>query len=251
MKKKRTLIILFFVFLVSIILFVKITCSQNIFYSLNSKNELKSINLRGPLDINPDTGNIQATEQLDKIAQTFSNEDESREYLKKGWTKIISKSEYFRPFISFYLKISPVIDPISKYTIGMEPNLSWFYFLSLVIFIAITIYTFRVTKIFGINSPYLHFGIIILVILLVSISGISQKIAEKIIDAISLTKIWYVQLIIVTAVILGFITASIISKSIQELIINWKEELDKEKEKKNREELSNITEAYRKSLGKI
>jgi hypothetical protein len=204
-----------------------------------------------PLATNPDTGVPKGLDDLKDIGDKLSDEEEAKAYLKRDWLGLLEKNQYLKPIIGFYQKISFIIEPVTEYTIGMKPAISWLFFLSLIIFIALLIYIFRITSLFEIASPYIHYGIIIVCIIFISYFGIAQKFANEIIKAIALTKIWYVQLILVGIVIIGFIVASFLSKSIQDGIKQLKDKEEKEQEKRDRETLHAVADTYSKGIKKL
>jgi ABC-type multidrug transport system fused ATPase/permease subunit len=189
----------------------------------------------------------------DKITQ-FGKEISSEnrtDYLKKQWGELLNKSEFFGPLIRSYEKISPVIDPVSRYTIGMEPSLSWLFALTLVIWICFLVYIYRILSIFSTFSDSTAFVIAFCLTIILSLMKIISLIANKIIEAISIITTWWAQLILVLVFIIAFALASVFSKSFKD----WAEELKKGKaeqeEKENREKLQEIKEQEEKRLKEI
>lgn len=232
-KKRYSFLIIILAFFLSIILFANMTIAQgtppmppdssapasdggNAGNNPNTNND--------PLATNPETGLPVGVEQLEKIAVIFTDENESRNYLKKSWVKILGKSEYIKPLISFYSKIEFLVKPISKYTIGIEPNLSGLYVLTFVIWLTIVIILYRGLSIYSNQTRITLFAIALIITILVSLESIDTKVIMLII----MTGIFSALLIavgiktgqsILLSLAISFITTSFVSSSILSPII--------------------------------
>ncbi len=200
-------------------------------------------------EIDPDTGLPKDVLPIVKAGDILSDEDKRTAYLKAEWEKILLKSETFGPWIRMLLRL----DPVSKFLLGISINFSWYFFLTLVIFIAFIVIIFRVTTLFEISNKWVHFAIAMLVITAVNFYRYPKSIASVIIGLIVLFNQWWMQYVIVGIAILAIILATYFSKQIQ---IIWK--AMKEKHKKEMEELEKnefhrdikLLEGFRKELSK-
>ena len=121
---------------------------------------------------------------LQKASEALTNEQVREEYLKKEWGAIARNSTFFGPIVKGYEKVSPLTDPIFKYTIGMTPSLSWMFVLTLVIWITLFIYIFRAITIFSGSSTVTLIAITLLVMIFLSIQALDAKIILFIITAV-------------------------------------------------------------------
>jgi len=157
----------------------------------------------------------EGSEDIEDIGKVITEEG-GKEYLKKEWEKILEKSETFGPAVRAYKDFSPYTDPVFRYTIGMTPSLSWLFALTLVLWIAFVIYIFRAFEAFGFYSKWAGIGMSFALVIIISMFGFVNLLAELIINAIALTDIWWVQLILIGIVIVGLIVASIFSKAVKD-----------------------------------
>jgi len=224
----------------------------NIFIiSINSQDTLISNSDLG--NINPETGLPSELEDIKQTSEKLTDEKQRTEYLKQEWEKILKDNKFFSPIISFLEFISPVTNPLFKYTIGVEPSLSWLFFLTLTLWIALVIYIFRIFDLISIFSKWLDYIISFGAVIAFSLMGITKKLAEVLINTISLFSIWWMQLIGVVILIIALIVASIFSKNLQEVFKAIKEKKEKAEEEMNREKLKSnvkVAEALTKSITK-
>jgi len=208
--KKRALLILIFSILI-----------LNIFViSINAQDDI------------PDVG--IPVEKISDIGEKISNQDvNASDYLKQEWGKILEKQEFFGPL----LRVIKGLDPFSEFLLRIPITLSWLFFLTLIIWIAMLIYIYRLLDLVTIFSKPVFLIMYVGIAVVVSIFGIAKNISEYIINAISILAIWWVQLIAVVAVIVGIIVASIFSKEVKNYIENFKKQLTEEKRKLREQEL--------------
>ena len=171
--------------------------------------------------INPETGLPYTAEQLQKI---------NKDYLKQEWGKILEKNNYTRPIVMSYRAISPVSNPVIYFLFGMEPQVSWLFILTVTLWIAFVFYFLGILEIASIFSGWLQTLLSFVVVIGISLSGITKKIAEYIINAISLLNTWWMQLIVAVVVVVALILASVFSKNIKEFFKALKESREKAKE---------------------
>lgn len=184
-------------------------------------------------EINPETGLPVATEKIQEIGDKMNDEN----FLKNEYQNVLNKSNTLKPLFNFYNKISPVADPVFKYTVGITPSISWLFLLALVLWISFVVYIFGFTSLLKLASNGIYYTIVLIAIVIVSYFGISAKLADFIVKYITKTGSWWIQLTIVVALILVLILASIFSRSILKLEKEIKGKKDKEEEKINRRKL--------------
>lgn len=200
-----------------------------------------------------DNGLVAGVEKIGGMADKFSDEEEGKEYLKQEWEKILLKKESMKPFFGVYYKFSPYTDPVFKYILGMAPSLSWFFLLTLVIWIFLLIYTFRITSLFEISSSLVHYIIVVIVMGIVSFFGVARRLSEYTINMISLAENLWMQLILVVVIILILIIGLLLSKNFQNLFKNLKKSQEKTEEELNRKMLRQdveVAEEFRKAVVK-
>jgi len=184
-------------------------------FVISVKAQLEGTGL--PSDLQSDVEKIQnLTEKGQEIVEK-TKEQESREYLFQEWKKTIENNKYFSPIILGYKKISPVVNPVSKYAIGLEPSLTWIFILTLILWIVFVIYSLRILELTALSSRWVQYVVSIGIVVIISVAGITKKIAEYVIKVISLAGTWWVQLILIGIVILALIFASFFSKNLQEI----------------------------------
>jgi hypothetical protein len=166
----------------------------------------------------------------------------STNYLNQEFNKILENSAIMGPLISGYGKISPYTNPIFEYTLGMKPTLSWLFVLTLVLWICFVTYMLRLLSITSLFSKWVQVIISFGVVIIISVTGITRKLAQEILDKLSLLNTWWMQLIGVVIVIFMIILASVFSEEIEKLIKKIKEKKAKNEEEINRKKLKSGVE---------
>jgi hypothetical protein len=190
------------------------------------------------LDLNPSTGTeeVLGLDPTDIPSSPEELKDQSSDYLKKEWNKILMNSTTFAPFTSFYKSNENWIDPLSRSLIGLEPSLSWLYVLALVLWGSITISIFRILsflesislilkKIIGFGGPWLKFIVSVGLIWFISAIGFTGFLAQYIISLIETVEPWWGQLITIIAVILILIIYDSFSAEIEKFFTALKEQI--------------------------
>ena len=178
---------------------------------------------------------IGATETINK----FSDKEARENYLKKEWGKILENNKFFGPIIKVYKKISPVTDPIFKYSVGMKPSLSWLFVLTFTVWFTFLIYLYRIFSTFATFKKGTIFVVSLLFVIIMGLIKIPELFAKGIISLISLLGNQWIQLIVVIIIILGLIIANKFSKQFSEWLKKWKEKKVEEKQK-TKDELRRI-----------
>lgn len=163
--------------------------------------------------------------------------EEGTAYLKQEWGKILAKTTFFGPIINFYNnKLAKYLNPVLKYTLGVDPSISWLFFITLVLWISLVIYFYRILSVFSTFSNWVSLVVSILSIIIMSNMHLPRWIAEKIINMISLAGNKWVQLGFAILFITALILASIFSKEFEKLMKTIKENRKKMKQAQDIEE---------------
>lgn len=150
-------------------------------------------------------------------------------YVMKDWGNLFRENEFTGPLIEsfdimapffkpFWAVITPVFNFFFKYTVGLPFSWTWLFFLTLIIWIAIAFYIFRVFNLVSIFSKWMHYLISIGMVIILSLMGITKRIAEFAIKTVSLFDTWWMQLIGVAIIIVILVLAIIFSKNLSQLI---------------------------------
>lgn len=184
--------------------------------------------------IDPSTGLPKLAGQFQEFGENLGADDESRTaYLKQEWEKILNNTAFFGPIIRFYKTNCGIIDSGLKLVLGIPLSISWLFILTLVLWICFLVYSYQLTSIFDIVTWRYHILVTLIIIGLISWQRIPYAVADQIIKFISLANVWWGQLILVGAVVLILVLASLLSKNIKELF-KW----SKAKQKVDLEEMN-------------
>lgn len=203
-----------------------------------------------------------SAQQIDSaINNPVKTKDQLRkEFLTKAWGEIISNNVYLGPIYKGYIQISPYTDPAFEYVVGMKPNLSWLFFLTLFISITLIEYFYRFYEIlrdFSTFSPSVS-GIISLcffaiLVVLQFFAIISMFFADLIVKAVSLLTEWWMQLI---ALLFIFVVLAFVGKYSKQIevfarYLKMKKKKMKDDEQRMRAEMATKkVEAYGEALDK-
>lgn len=201
-------------------------------------------------DVNPETGIPKTVEKVQDIGNKLSDEDQRTAYLKQEWQKILEKSKTFGPIVKFILKL----DPVSDFILGMPIAFSWYFFLTLVIWIAFIVIIFQITSLFDITNKLIHYLIAIGLIAAISYYRYPKSISGFIIILISLlSKTWWMQYVIIGIVILIIILATYFSTQLKIIMKAIKEKHEKNMQELEKGEFKNdakFLETFRKEMSK-
>lgn len=104
---------------------------------------------------------------------TLTEKEQREEYLKEEWTKILGKTS-FGSFIVSVGEFLEKLNPVFKLLIGIEFSLSWIFFLSLIMWIAIIVIVYKPLKEVGQFDGGLSFLISLGVAILAAQGGAIQ-----------------------------------------------------------------------------
>jgi len=242
MKQKSILFLILGLLILSLFLISLISSQQN-----STPLGTPSPNVGSGIDAS--TGLPIDVLPIKNIGDTLSDADRRTAYLKAEWQKILEKSEIFGPWVKFLEKLNPV----SNILLGMPIVFSWFFFLTLAIWIAFIVIIFRITALFEITNKWLHVLIALAIIAIITYLQQPKSIAAFIIGIIALMSVWWMQYVIIGIVILAIILATYFSKQL-ELVGKWIkernekniEQLKKEKFEKNMEAVDELRKTITK-----
>ncbi|MBI2632192.1 hypothetical protein HYW75_04260 [Candidatus Pacearchaeota archaeon] len=166
-------------------------------------------------------GNV---EKVQDVSDNLSTSDQRTEYLKQEWTKILERTQVGR-FLLGISSILKALSPAFKFLIGIEFSLSWLFFLSLGVWIAIVVIIYKAVK-----EPFQMKGWISLAIAII-IPTISAQFG-MIVKTVS----FFVPLFKNKWIILGSILITIILLYIYSLFMKTIGKKIKEKTKRENEE---------------
>jgi len=195
---------------------------------------------QGQIGLNPE--NIPKPDNINQIKS---------DYLKKEWGKILANNTYFGPIIKAYNKISPITNPIFRYTTGIEPGLNWTFILGLFLLITFLIYIYRILSVFSTFSSGASFIISLALVVILGNIGFIKIVSSSIVKLFSALTSWWAQLIFVVLFWALLIVASMYSKQVAALLKKWKEARKKaiEEEKiSNLKAEQNIEKKFRKDI---
>lgn len=196
------------------------------------------------VNVNPDTGeadilgiNPATIPQTPEDAKTIA-----KNYLLKEWSKEFrnengSIGKYTHLIFKTYDKISPYTDPVFKIILGITPEFSWLFVLTLVIWITLIIYLYRILSVFSTFSKGTSFVISLALVIMMSLMKIPMLFANYLISLVSLLTGFWMQLIVVIIIIILWILASMFSKEFEALMKQIKENRRKNKIEQKVEEL--------------
>jgi flagellar basal body-associated protein FliL len=248
MLKNRNLIITIssIVLLLLIILLININITGKAIDPANPEDPLG-------LGINPEK--IQ-----EKADDPASLRNETTQYLKKEWGLIVrNESRFPGKYIAFifkgYDKASPYTDPVFKYSLGMVPTLTWLFLLVLLMWILLFKNINMIIADYSSFSKGASFFITLCLLVIAGNLHILEYFAKGILYLIGLTKIWWVQLIVVIVLVLIIILLFQFSEQLQIAAGLRKEKAEKKTMRQKIEELDirqegqekfnkNITKAF-------
>ena len=118
------------------------------------------------------------------------------------------------PIFSFFNQISPITNPLFKYTLGLEPSFTFLFLLTLSIWIALVAIIFRSMRLLSIMSKKFHYIASFGFVIIVSILGLTRTVAGAIINSLEKLQTWWIKLIVLTIIIVTMLLSIIISKKI-------------------------------------
>ncbi len=166
-------------------------------------------------------------------AQQFQEAQNKSDFLKAQWGEILAKNAFLGPIIKVIGMSSPVTNPLFKYTVGLEPSLTWLFTITLILFILFFAYLHALTA----YLPFSKSTTLIMTVctsIALGIMKVFVKITSGIISALTvITSTWWGQLIAIVAVIMIAIIAGILSRNLENVMKTTKEKNEKAKMEQN------------------
>jgi len=203
-------------------------------------------------DIDPATGLPYKVGEIKDIGDKIADK-EGRDFLKKEYGDKLKENKYLGWTVNLYDKSAFIINPLSRGVFGMEPDLSWLFFLNLILSVTLVIYVLRTLEIFSLFSKTIQFIISIAVLIALSLMKVTIWTSEQIINIISKLPNWWTQLIGVGIVIIALVTASVFSRAFKDFFKALKEKQKKSAEELDREMLKQdvkIAHSFAKGISK-
>jgi len=188
-------------------------------------------------------------QKIQDIGEKISDKQTRAEYLKQEWGKILEeKFPFFKFFIKGIRTTAPFFNPVFEALLGMPPSFSWFFGLTLVLYIALLIYIYRIMEITNIWSKWTFNLMFLGVAVVITVMRITQTLSNYLIKAVAILQTTQA-IAAVVAIILALILASIFSKNVRNLIKHTREEAKKTKREQRAKELKTKVEAIEKGFG--
>jgi len=173
------------------------------------------------------------------------------EFLKNEWTKLLGEGKFYGTLIRTYRKIAPVTDPIFRYTVGMEPELSGLFFLTFFIWIVFLIYLYRILSVFSTFSNKTAFVIALALVIVMGLFGFPKFFGGLLMGLINGLATWWIRLIVEVVLIIIFIILMSLSKKFREYIKTFKERRARALAEEHRRRLKSTVETGEKYVGGI
>ena len=199
----------------------------------------------------------KAKEFLDKKEEIekLKEEESRKQFLKEQWVNLLSKHKVFGPIISSfkpiaetYNKTSPIINPIFKYAIGIEPSLSFFFLLTLSLWIAIIVIIYRGTSLVSIFSKRFHLIFALGLTIIISIIGITKAVSEIIINLVEKLTIWWIKLIVIIIIITFLLISTKITKIIEKYVEQYKKKSEEDIAREKLKASAKTAEAFTEGI---
>jgi flagellar biosynthesis/type III secretory pathway M-ring protein FliF/YscJ len=192
-------------------------------YTGKAIGDINPENLEDPLGIGLNPEDMPETPEDAKERAT--------NYLKQEWSKILENSNHpIAKVIWVIHKAFLFASPAFKIIIGVEYSFSWLFILTLIIWITLVVFLYRILSVFSTFSKGVSFIISICMIVIASIAKIPLMFANLIIKIISTLTSWWMQLIAAVLVIIFLILISVFSKKWEAMVKKWKEARKKMKQ---------------------
>lgn len=191
---------------------------------------------------NEETGLPKSFDKFQETAEKLSKEEERKEYLKQEWTKLFASNKYLGPVLFYTNKFFVFFNPLWKIIFGMEFSWSWFFILSLLIWVAIIILIYSPVKAFTNFSSIVSLISSIVIASIIGWRGSIKNLVNFLITILS--NKWLVWISIIIAVLLIILYYKVIKQWGQKV----KEETAKQQTERDRTILHAEASAAREIL---
>ncbi len=188
-------------------------------------------------EINPETGQPNNLESLQKYGDYFVNREQNKSFLLKEWTNLLANNKFFGPILFYTDSFFSLLDPLWQLIFQIKFSWSWFFILSLGAWIAFIIIFYILINSFTDANKII---ILIVSIIIASLIGISEGINKGINLLIGMFPNFWILLIGIIIAILILLLYVILMKKLGK---NLKDKGHKEKE--------NLRELKQETLEKI
>ena len=192
------------------------------------KSEVPSIPPSPITEIDPDTGLPKSLEQLQKIGNNLSDAEKRKEFLEQDWTKLFAKNKFLSPVLFYTNKVFTIFNPLWNIIFGVEFSWSWFFILSLILWIFIIILLYNPLKLA--ISPLIS----ALISLVISSALGYFEIIKSIVNLLTsvLSNIWFTAGFIIIIIVVSVFYAQFF-KSVKEKQEKSEEEFNRQKLKRD------------------
>ena len=165
-----------------------------------------------------------AEDKVNNAEKLISDEDTRTDYIKTEWGKILAKNSIIGPVSNFYekQKLAVIVDPVVKILTGLDTEVTWLFFLGLLLWVTLLIVVYQSIRYAGDYPAIATFLVSVGFMGVLGFFGLIERLAQFIIDTISVLSLWWVQLILGILVIVVLFLAIYFSKYIKVFMLAMK-----------------------------
>lgn len=190
--------------------------------------------------INEETGLPKSFDKYQEVSENLSKEEQREAYLKQEWTKIFANNKVLGPVLFYTNKFFTFLNPFWKIIFGVEFSWSWFFILSLGIWVLFIVIIYSPAKSFTNLKPLLA---LLFSAIISSIAGILGTI-KRIVDFLTtlMSNRWIVWVSIIITILLAILYSKFMKAYGDKVKGKMKEEAEERREQKAKavEELHDI-----------
>lgn len=229
---KKSVIGLFFIFLLL----------ANVFIVANS------IIISATSDLGALQENVDKLEEGKEQIETLTDEEARKDYVKREWGKILETKPIIGPISAFYenQKLYVIVDPLFKYSVGMEPSVTWLFVLSVLLWFVFLVIIYQSIRYAGDYPAWAVVLVDIAFMCFIGILGVVTRAAQFFIDLIAVFSLWWVQLIAVILLVIILSLMIYFSKYIRAFMLAMKMKRKKQEMEEEKEDLMQSLSTTRK-----
>lgn len=194
--------------------------------------------------INEETGLPKSFDKFQEASEQLSKEEQRKEYMKQEWTKLRATNQFLAPVLFYTNKFFSFFNPLWGIIFGVEFSWSWFFILSLLIWIIIIVLIYSPVK------SLTNFGSIFSLILSIVISSIIGGLGtiRKFVDFLTtvMSNKWIVWISIIIVILLTLLYYKLLKQYGEK----FKEKAAKEQTERDRAIIHAEAKATREVLSK-
>ncbi|MBT3405350.1 hypothetical protein HN832_00315 [archaeon] len=168
---------------------------------------------------------VKGGEAVEKVEELFSEPDTALDYLRREWTKIFETKPYIGKTLSVLDSVFTWVSPFFKYVLGISYAMSFEFFLTLLFFLVLSIWGFRISAFFipfSINyGSYLRWAGTFGIILILRFTLFPHFILTTIFNQVSKLDAWYNQIVFVLVFFSILAVLHAYSKNLEKAFENW------------------------------